>query len=104
MSKKEYKLDEAIKNFYTTAPLKTNLAKTIPERVFMKPEEVRSPMDKWLYVFAVILVFIGLMYSFSFFQHISMPAFFLILFSIVSFAGLARKEYSLFSRRLLSMN
>ena len=104
MKKKEYRLDEAIKNFYKTDALKTDLAKSVSESVFVKPSAVRSSLDKWLFVFVAILISVGLMYSFSLLRQVSFPALCLILFSVVSFVGLARKEYNLFSKRLLSMN
>jgi hypothetical protein len=48
---KEYKLEEAIKNFYTTEPLKADLATTVADKVFEKHKKVYPAFETWLYIF-----------------------------------------------------
>src|SRR6188474_1499766 len=99
---KEYKLEEAIKNFYTTKPLKADLATTVADKVFEKHKKVYPAFETWLYIFIGVLVAAGIIYSFSFFNHFSVPSGLMILISIAFYFSLFFKEYLLIHKRLLS--
>ena len=99
---KEYKLEEAIKNFYPTEPLQADLATTVAEKVFEKHKKVYPAFDTWLYIFIGILVIAGIVYSFSFLNQFSVLSGLMILISIALYFTLFFKEYLLIHKRLLS--
>ena len=99
---KQYSLDEAIRTFYKTEPLKIDLAKNVASKIYVKPKKVSVKLDNWLYVFVVVLAVGGLIFSFSLFTNYSLPTVFLVLIPVACFFGLSAKEYLLMSKRFLS--
>jgi hypothetical protein len=101
-NEKEYSLDEAIKNFYKSEPLKIDLANTVANKAFIKRNEVSVVWDKWLYVFAAAIILGALIYSFNFLKDFSLSLLLLIVIPMVSYFGLSAKEFLLMSKKLPS--
>lgn len=97
---KNYNLEEAIKKFYTIEPLKTDLAKTVADKVFAKRKKVDFAFDNRLYIFITILIAAGIIYSFSFLKQFSLLIVLLAIISIIIYCSLSFKEYWLISKRL----
>ena len=103
MKKKEqYKLGEAIQNFYKTEPLKIDLANATADKIFVKTKDASPVFDKWLYTFAAILFAIGMIYCFSIFSRFSLQLILLTLVPAACYFGLSVKEHLLISKRLIS--
>ncbi len=90
---KHYNLEEAIKNFYKSEPLKIDLANTVANKVFAKPKEVSVVSDKWLYIFVAILIVCGLIYIFSFLKEFSQPYVLLIFIPLIGYFGLSLRSF-----------
>lgn len=101
-AKKQYNLDEAIRSFYKTEPLKIDLPTTVANKVTLSPNKITVLLDSLLYGFVAVLACAGLIYSFSLFSHYSFPALYLVAIPVACYFGLSVKEYSLMSKRILS--
>ncbi len=103
-NEEHYSLDEAIKKFYNSEPLKIDLATTVANKVFVKRNEDSIEWDKWLYVFVAVLIAGALIYSVSFFKDFSLSLFLLIVIPMVSYFGLSAKEFLLMSKKIPRLN
>ncbi|MCX6303502.1 MAG: hypothetical protein NT040_00900 [Bacteroidetes bacterium] len=102
-TEREYNLQEAINKFYKTEPLKIDLSTNVANRIFVKRKIEIALLDKWLYAFAAVLIFSGLIYSFILANPPSLLFASVIILPIVFFSGLSVKEYKLMSEKILSL-
>ncbi|MBA3286204.1 MAG: hypothetical protein H0U27_14265 [Nitrosopumilus sp.] len=104
-SEEQYNLDEAIKSFHITKPLKIDLATTVADQVFIKQKKTSAlTQDRFLYAI-VFLLFVGsTIYCFSFLKQFSLPFILLIFISILCYFSLSLREYSVMSKRMLSLD
>lgn len=93
MDKKEYKLGEAIHQFYVMEPLRHDLANVVADRIFEKQKQGADVVDKAIYLIAVVLLVIGVVYGFSLTGNFAGIAVILIVFMVLILAMAARKEY-----------
>ncbi|MEP7371835.1 MAG: hypothetical protein ABI675_00515 [Chitinophagaceae bacterium] len=100
--KQQYELGEAIKNFYETKPLQSDLAKSVANKVFGRRKEAAPVFDRWLYAFAAILFAAGMIYCFSIVRQFSLSLISLVLIPAACYIGLSVKEHWLISKKLLS--
>ena len=100
--KQQYELGEAIKNFYETEPLQTDLSKAVANKVFTKRKESTLVFDKWLYTFAAILFAAGMIYCVRVASQFSLSFILLLLIPAACYIGLAVKEHWLISKKFLS--
>jgi hypothetical protein len=100
--KRQYELGEAIKNFYETEPLQTDLANAVASKVFEKRKESSPVFDKWLYAFAAILFAAGMIYCVRIASQFSLSFILLLLIPAACYIVLAVKEHWLISKKLLS--
>lgn len=98
----QYRLDEAIKNFYKAEPLKIDLSKTVANKVFAKKKETSFVFDKVLFFIGCLIAVGAVIYCFSLFGKLSMPFVMLSLILIVCFFVLSLKEYSVLSKKVLN--
>ena len=101
-NKKQYNLEESIKYFHKTEPLKIDLSKSVADRIFGKSKEVADKFDKWLYVFITILIAAGLIYSTTLLKDFPLPLMCVIILLLSGYLVLSFKEISIVSKRLLS--
>ena len=95
-------LGEAIRNFYKTEPLQTDLANAVANKVFAKPKEASPVFDKWLYAFAAILFAGGMIYCVSIFRQFSLSLILLAMIPAACYIGLSVKEHLLISKKFIS--
>src|SRR4051812_44922447 len=101
---KEYSLEEAVKSFYKTEPLKTDLAARVADTIFSKGKKSSPVFETWLYAFAVILTIAGIIYGLNYLIQVSVLSGLLIIISIAVYLTLSFKEYSVTAKKLLFKN
>lgn len=98
--KDQYKLDEAIKTFYQTEPLRQNFAATVADKAFAKQKSYSPVSDKILLVTLFFAVAASLIYGFSLLSEISVTVILMFAMTIAAFIGLSIKEYFVLLKRL----
>ena len=96
---KKYTLEEAVKNFHVTKPLKIDLATKVADAVFEKREKTFPVSETWLYAVGAVLIIAGIVYSFSFL--ISVVSGLAVICAIILYLSLSLKEYRIMSKKLL---
>jgi len=102
-NEKKFSLGDAVKNFHKTEPLKIDLASTVADKVFTGRKSTSFKWDRVLFVFAVLLIGGGLVYTFSFYQYLSLQTAFLVFVSIGIFICLSVKEYRTFYHKCMAL-
>lgn len=97
----KYNLEQAIKKFYETEPLKIDLAKAVSSKVFVKYRSMPRVVDNYLCIFAVIILVVSIIYSFNFISQISLFAIGSFAIISIGFFSLSVKEFSVMSKKLL---
>lgn len=98
--KEQYSLSEAVQKFYKTEPLKSDLAKTVTDRVFVKEKKVSFVFDRVLYFIGCFIAVGAVIYCLSLFGKLSISFLLLFLIIVVSFFSLSVKEYSVMSKKV----
>ncbi len=102
-NRKIYHIQEAIKIYYKTEPLRIDLASTVADKVFVKNKTETNLLDKCLFASIAVLIVVGLACSFYFVKQDSRWYIFVIIISICGFTGLSVKEYAVISKKILSL-
>jgi len=98
---KKYTLEEAVKNFHVTKPLKIDLATKVADTVFAKREKTFPVSETWLYAVGAFLIIAGIIYSFSFLISFSVLSGLSVICAIILYLSLSLKEYRIMSKKLL---
>ena len=105
MKKKEqYLIEEAIKNFYKTEPLKNDLATTVVNRVFAKKEKPSMEFDYWAYFILSLIIVGSIGYYFSLLTKLSLSPILMLLMATGGVAWLSFKEFTILSKKLLEID
>lgn len=98
--KNQYKLDEAIKEFYKIEPLQQDLATTVANKIFAEQKKESTVLDKTLLITLGFAVVVSLIYVLSLLSEISFATALMFVVAIVGFIGLSVKEHFVLLRRI----
>jgi len=102
MKKKEqYNIDEAIKYFYDTEPLKNDLAATVANRVFAKKEKPSLKFEYWAYFILFLIIAGSVAYYFSLLMKLSLSPILILLMVAGCVVFISLKEFSILYKKLL---
>lgn len=102
MKKKEqYNIDEAIKYFYDTEPLKNDLATTVADRIFLKKEETSIVFEYWAYFILCLIIAGSIAYYFNLLIKLSLSPILILVMATGFLAWVSVKEFSILSKKLL---
>ncbi|HEX8332088.1 MAG TPA: hypothetical protein VF622_05670 [Segetibacter sp.] len=105
MEKKEqYNIDEAIKYFYDTEPLKRDLATTVANRVFAKKAKPSLEFEYGAYFILFVIIAVSIAYYFSLLIKLSMSPILILLMVAGCVAWMSMKEFSILSKKLLEID
>jgi hypothetical protein len=96
----KYSLDEVVKKFYETEPLKINLSNAVVNRVFVKKKRSSFVFDKILYFVLSLISMVAVIYCFSLLAKPSMSFVMLFFIPVICIFGLSVKEYSVLSKKV----
>jgi hypothetical protein len=101
MKKKDrYNLDEAIKEFYITEPLRRDFAAAVADKAFANQKNDPTALDKILIITLGFVTAAALIYGFSLLSEISVAAVSLFVITIAGFIVLSIKEHLILLKRI----